>query len=42
VFDSLAHKEIDKALLTGEKYLRKHMNIGDQVAQVAGIFYLTA
>jgi len=39
VFDSLAHKEIDKALLTGEKYLRKHMNIGDQVAQVAGIFY---
>lgn len=39
VFNSLEYDEIDKSLLTGEKYLAKHMNIGDQVAQVAGIFY---
>ncbi len=39
VFNSLEHEKIDKSLLTGEKYLAKHMNIGDQVAQVAGIFY---
>ena len=39
VFNSLEYDKIDKKLLTGEKYLAKHMNIGDQVAQVAGIFY---
>lgn len=39
VFNSLEHQKIDKSLLTGEKYLEKHMNIGDQIAQVAGIFY---
>ena len=39
VFNSLEHEKFDKSLLTGEKYLAKHMNIGDQVAQVAGIFY---
>lgn len=39
VFNSLDYDTIDRALLTGEKYLAKHMNIGDQVAQVAGIFY---
>lgn len=39
VFNSLDYNEIDKTLLTGEKYMRKHMNVGDQVAQVAGVFY---
>lgn len=39
VFNSLEYDKVDKKLLTGEKYLAKHMNIGDQVAQVAGIFY---
>lgn len=39
VFNSLEYDKVDKSLLTGEKYLAKHMNIGDQVAQVAGIFY---
>lgn len=39
VFDSLKYRQIDKGLLTGEKYMRKHMNIGDQVAQIAGISY---
>ena len=41
VFNSLDYDKVDKSLLTGEKYLVKHMNIGDQVAQVAGIFYPT-
>lgn len=39
VFNSLDYDTVDKSLLTGEKYMAKHMNIGDQVAQVAGIFY---
>lgn len=39
VFNSLDYEKVDKSLLTGEKYLAKRMNIGDQVAQVAGIFY---
>ena len=39
VFNSLDYNEIDKTLLTGEKYMRKHVNVGDQVAQVAGVFY---
>lgn len=39
VFNSLDYDTIDKTFLTGEKYMAKHMNIGDQVAQVAGIFY---
>ena len=39
VFNSLDYDKIDKTLLTGDKFMGKHMNIGDQVAQVAGIFY---
>jgi len=39
VFNSLDYNEIDKTLLTSEKYMRKHVNVGDQVAQVAGVFY---
>lgn len=39
VFNSLDHDKVDKDLLTGEKFMGKHMNIGDQVSQVAGIFY---
>lgn len=39
VFNSLDYNKIDKTLLTNEKYMRKHMNVGDQVAQVAGVFY---
>lgn len=39
VFNSLDYYNADKTLLTGEKFLDKRMNIGDQVAQVAGIFY---
>ena len=39
VFNSLEHSMIDKSLLTGEKFMNKHLNIGDQVAQAAGIAY---
>lgn len=39
VFNSLEHNKIDKRLLTGEKFMAKHLNIGDQVAQNAGIVY---
>ena len=39
VFNSLKYSEIDRSLLTGEKYMAKHLNIGDQVAQTAGISY---
>ena len=39
VFSSMEHRKVDKSLLTGEKYLAKRVNIGDQVAQAAGIFY---
>lgn len=39
VFNSLVHDQIDRKLLTGKKFMAKHLNIGDQVAQVAGIGY---
>lgn len=39
VFNSLEYEKIDRRLLTGEKFMRKHLNIGDQVAQDAGIAY---
>jgi len=39
LFDSLAYEKVDKSLCTGEKFMAKHLNIGDQIAQVAGIIY---
>jgi hypothetical protein len=39
VFNSLEYQQIDKAKLTGQKFMDKHLNIGDVVAQVAGIAY---
>ncbi len=39
VFNSLEYRLIDKSLRTGQKFMRKHLNIGDQVAQDAGIAY---
>ncbi len=39
VFNSLDHDKIDEKLLTGKKFMAKHLNIGDQVAQTAGILY---
>lgn len=39
LFNSLDHQKIDKSKLTGNRHMPKHLNIGDQVAQVAGICY---
>ena len=39
LLNSLLYQEIDQRLLTGEKFMGKHLNIGDQVAQTAGIAY---
>lgn len=39
LFNSLVYQEIDQRLLTGEKFMAKHLNIGDQAAQTAGIAY---
>lgn len=39
LFNSLEYEKIDKSLLTGEKFMAKHLYVGDQVAQTAGIAY---
>lgn len=39
LFNSLEHEKVDRRLLTGRRFMSKHLNIGDQVAQVAGIIY---
>ena len=39
LFNSLEHEKVKKSLLTGKRFMAKHLNIGDQVAQVAGIIY---
>lgn len=39
VFNSLEYEKLPLELRTGEKIMRKHLNIGDQVAQTAGIAY---
>lgn len=41
IFNSIEHNQIDKSLLTGKKLLPKHMNIGNQLSQSAGILYRT-
>lgn len=39
VFDSLKHQFIQNNSAAGAKYMEKHMNIGNQVAQSVGISY---
>lgn len=39
VFNSLEYEKLPLDLRTGEKIMKKHLNIGDQVAQTAGIAY---
>lgn len=39
LFNSLEYWKIPKSELTGDRFLEKHLNIGDQVAQNAGICY---
>lgn len=39
LFNSLEYHKVDRSLLTGEKFMAKHLNIGDQLSQSAGILY---
>lgn len=39
VFNSLQYQGIPAELKTGTRYLDKHVNIGDQLAQIAGVSY---
>ena len=38
-FNKLEYREIPKELLTGEKWMAKSVNIGDQLSQIIGIYY---
>ena len=38
-FTKLENRKIPKELLTGEKWMEKSVNIGDQLSQVIGIYY---
>lgn len=39
VFNKLEYRLIPRELLTGEKFMEKSVNIGDQISQVIGIYY---
>ena len=39
VFNKAAYRRVPKSKLTGEKWMEKSVNIGDQLSQVIGIFY---
>lgn len=40
VFDKLKYRQtIPKDILTGEKFMAKSVNIGDQISQIIGVFY---
>lgn len=38
-FNKLEYREIPKNMLTGEKWMEKSVNIGDQLSQIIGIYY---
>jgi hypothetical protein len=38
-FNKLEYRLIPKSQLTGEKYMEKSVNIGDQLSQIIGIYY---
>ena len=39
IFNKLEYRTISKEKLTGEKFMEKSVNIGDQLSQVIGIYY---
>lgn len=39
IFNKLDYRLIPKSKLTGEKFMEKSVNIGDQISQIVGIFY---
>ena len=38
-FNKLEYRLVSKELLTGEKWMNKSVNIGDQLSQIVGIYY---
>ena len=41
LYNALEHAQIDKAKLTGEKYMRKSVGIASQISQISGVYYPT-
>lgn len=41
IYNALEYADIDKAKLTGEKYMKKSVGIGSQISQISGVFYPT-
>ena len=41
VYNALEYADIDKSLLTGEKYMDKSVGIGSQISQISGLLYPT-
>ena len=39
LFNAIEYQNIDNTLKSGKKMMKKHLNIGDQVSQIAGIIY---
>lgn len=39
VFNKLEYRKIPKSELTGDKFMEKSVNIGDQLSQIIGIYY---
>ncbi|MCD8376876.1 MAG: RNA-directed DNA polymerase [Oscillospiraceae bacterium] len=39
VFNAIEYQNVDKSFLTGEKFMKKHLDIGNQTSQSAGILY---
>lgn len=39
VFNKLAYREVPKELLTGERFMPKSVNMGDQISQAVGVYY---
>jgi len=41
VFNSLEYRKLDKSVLTRDKFMSKHLDIGKQSAQISGVTYRT-
>ncbi|MCC2859248.1 hypothetical protein LK517_17260, partial [Longicatena sp. 210702-DFI.1.204] len=39
MFNKLEYRKIPKDRLTGEKWMAKSVNIGDQLSQITGVYY---
>lgn len=39
IFNKLDYRTIPKDMLTGEKFMEKSVNIGDQLSQIIGVYY---